>query len=116
MPVGDAPAGLEKAREEPVNDVDSFVFFGTWLASPESSNVAGAMYEAAEQRLTVEFKNGNFYAYYPVSAVEATDFAMAGSKGAWIWDHCRVRGTKCDHQKDYVFLSALSRAGRKRPC
>jgi len=82
------------------------VYLGQWVPV-ESSNVAAARYIYGEQKLEVEYlgKNGEpstFYHYWPVTPDEVEAFGLAPSHGKWIWDHVRVRGTKYDHQKDYV--------------
>lgn len=66
-----------------------------------SSNVSWIQYDKANERLFVGYQNLGIYAYYPVSSQEAAHLLFAPSKGKWIWDHIRVRGSKTDHQKVY---------------
>ncbi len=45
-----------------------------WIESPESSNIARFAYDASNQFLTVQFKNGGTYNYFdiPPRSVRAT--------------------------------------------
>lgn len=67
-----------------------------------STNVVAAQYYADENKMQVEFKGGSAYLYSNVSLEEAWDFLEAGSKGSWIWDKLRVRGSKTAHRKPYT--------------
>ena len=103
-------------------DATSFVWFAGWMFSPHSSNVEAMQYEVAEKRLTVAYNGGNrngtvgYYQYEDVSEDEAEAAFAAASKGIWVWDNLRVRGTRCEHHKDYVFLAAVSSWHPKNPC
>lgn len=77
-----------------------FLNEGKWLAVV-SSNVDLIRYDYEEEVLYVQFKNGAMYSYRTVSYKEALDFAQAPSKGGWVWDHLRVRGTLLGHRKQY---------------
>ena len=78
-----------------------------------SSNVTDASYDPENNFLKVGFggkgksKYGR-YGYHDVSPAEARSFYGAGSKGKWVWDHLRVRGTVFGFQKPYVYLGAES--------
>jgi len=93
------------------DQLDDFLHFGEWLPV-QSSNVEEAQYDMPTHQLTVKFSDGSIYQYQEVSMVEATSFAQSGSKGGWVWDNLRVRGTIYGHKKPYVFLSGPSRKGR----
>lgn len=93
------------------DQLDDFLHFGEWLPV-QSSNVAAAQYDGETEQMTVEFDDGSFYQYQQVSRQEARAFAQAGSKGIWVWDHLRIRGTRDGHKKPFVFLSGPSRARR----
>ena len=71
-----------------------------------SSNVVMAQYFPDDEKMLVEFKNEASYLYSDVSQEEALDFAKANSKGEWVWDHLRIRGSKTGHQKKYVKVSS----------
>lgn len=104
----------EKQREQNERDPEwRYLHLQEWEASPQSSNVAGFRYLLDDGALEVEFKDGSFYQYRPVSEVEALSLYRAGSKGTWIWDNLRIRGTALGHRKDYVWLGGPSRAQRK---
>jgi len=55
----------------------------------------------------VYYVPGALYGYRGVTPEEFEDFLRAQSKGEWVWDHLRVRGTVSGHQKDY-FLAGIS--------
>jgi hypothetical protein len=67
-----------------------------------SSNVAMMQYHKDAQKLLVEFLNGSAYLYSNVSEQEAIQAAKQPSKGGFVWDSLRVRGTKKGHKKPYV--------------
>lgn len=67
-----------------------------------SSNVVMVQYFPEVNKLLVEFKKGKAYLYSNVSFEDALSFAQAQSKGGWVWDHLRVRGSKTAHQKPYA--------------
>lgn len=53
--------------------IDSF-------SSPQSSNVSGAFYDETTMQLTVRFKKGGAYVYFPVPKEVWTSFKIATSK------------------------------------
>lgn len=69
-----------------------------------SSNVVSAQYDSGTQQMTVTFNDGT-YLYYGVSDHEAEVFATATSKGRYIWDYFRVRGSATQHKKPYKKIS-----------
>lgn len=80
-----------------------------------SSNVAAAQYHWDRKELYVWFKGGTAYAYSDVTMSEALTFATARSKGSWVWDVLRIRGTKYGHRKPYRLIAAvLKSTGRRR--
>lgn len=50
---------------------------------------------------------GALYGYRDVWPEEFLDFLDASSKGGWVWDHLRERGTVSGHKKAY-FLAGIS--------
>ena len=72
-----------------------------------SSNVVMVQYFPVVQKLLVEFKKGASYLYSSVSKVEALSFAQAQSKGGWVWDNLRVRGSKTAHRKPYTRVGKM---------
>lgn len=54
-----------------------------------SSNLAGYHYDAASERLTIEFKSGNRYRYDNVPDGLATKMAEADSPGKFFTEHIR---------------------------
>ncbi len=98
-------------QNETLDEAEEWATFGEW-APMASSNVAGASYEHEEERLTIGYLDGSYYQYQPVSYEKALDFYRAGSKGTWVWDNLRVRGTVFGYQVPYTFLSGPSTAKR----
>lgn len=96
-----------RARWEKLRDTEAgnFVYNGAILYV-HSSNVQAAQYEIETRRLIVSFlpkgkSPGGVYQYRDVTEDEAIGFANAHSKGSWVWDNLRVRGSKVDSKKDY---------------
>ncbi len=56
----------------------------TWIATPESSNVAGFDYIDDRQVLVVEFKNGGRYNYFDVPKIVYEQMKAASSKGQFL--------------------------------
>lgn len=66
-----------------------------------STNVEAAQYDHEKNILIITFKEGSQYAYSNVSLQEAVGFAQSASKGGWVWNNLRIRGTKHGHRKPY---------------
>lgn len=81
-----------------MSDVAAFLA-GTAELPVTSSNVRSARYDPLRGVLSVTYKNATTYSYGNVSVYEAEGFANAPSKGGWLWDNIRVRGSKTEHQK-----------------
>ena len=56
----------------------------TWIATPESSTIAGFDYDKDKLALTVEFKNGGRYNYFDVPEVVFERMKAAQSKGQFL--------------------------------
>ena len=54
-----------------------------------SSNISMIDYEPNDLTLTVYFKNGNVYNYYPIYENQVMDFSSATSKGRWFNQNIR---------------------------
>lgn len=67
-----------------------------------STNVVMAQYFIQTKQMMVEYKDSRAYLYDNVSEDEAINFAKAESKGVWVWDNLRVRGSKTAHKKSYT--------------
>jgi hypothetical protein len=78
----------------------AFLFGGEYFPV-YSSNVRGMMYRALDNELVVEFLNGSAYLYRSVTFSMARSALEAQSKGGWVWDHLRVRGSRTAHQVPY---------------
>jgi hypothetical protein len=92
-------ARWEKLRDSEAGD---FTYNGAILYV-HSSNVQSAQYDIESQTLLVAYlpkKNsaGAIWQYDPISEDEAIAFANAHSKGSFLWDVVRVRGTRHGHK------------------
>ncbi len=56
----------------------------SWIATPESSTIAGFDYVKERQVLIVEFKNGARYNYYDVPEITFERMKAASSKGQFL--------------------------------
>lgn len=56
----------------------------SWIATPESSNIAGFDYNKETQVLTVEFTNGGRYNYFDVPETVFERMKAASSKGQFL--------------------------------
>lgn len=56
----------------------------SWIATPESSNIAGFDYLKDQQVLIVEFNHGGRYNYYDVPEMVFEDMKAAASKGQYL--------------------------------
>lgn len=56
----------------------------SWIATPESSNIARFDYDDKSRILTVEFKNGGRYNYYDVPVRVFDGMKAAPSKGQFL--------------------------------
>ena len=83
------------------NIVEDFVF-NEQPMFVNSSNVNSATYYHDSKKMLVEFGKGERYMYSNISEQEALSFAQAQSKGGFIWDHFRIRGTKNGHRKPFT--------------
>lgn len=100
--------------------VDHPIVTGDWTKTPQSTNVYSFRYDVERRTLYVRFranpedgsgyvakpfKPGPVYAYYHVPAKVFLGMLDAPSKGTFIWDELRVRGTISGHQFDYSLYS-----------
>lgn len=94
---------VEKWKPLSESEVEGFVN-GMQPLFVNSSNVAMAQFYPEENKMQVEYHGGGAYMYSNVSAGEALAFAQALSKGSFIWDHFRIRGTRDGHRKPFTRL------------
>ncbi len=55
-----------------------------------------------------ENKGESIYGYEPVGLQMARSFFHTSSKGKWVWDNLRIRGTKYGHKVNYYFDQGMS--------
>lgn len=72
-----------------------------------STNVRAGQYLPDEGKMILEFLDRSFYEYDNISRQEAILFLTAASKGSWVWDTLRIRGTKYGHRKPYRKVSGF---------
>ena len=77
---------------------DEFLTTGRWWQEFDSSNVLALRYDPEHELLQVTYKDGRTWEYGPVDRLAAHSLAVAPSKGTWVWDHIKVRGTVHQHQ------------------
>lgn len=91
---------------------------GEMVRTPESSNVYAYGYDIETRNLYVRFRApgetdktgarpnraGPLYSYAHVPPEIFLRFLQAPSKGVWIWDNVRIRGTLSGHQYDYLLV------------
>jgi hypothetical protein len=82
----------------------------------DSTNVYSIGYRPETEQLHVGFQSktpdgkpsgqlGSMYEYDQISPEEAKSFLQVNSKGGWVWDELRIRGTKTGHKKAYRRIS-----------
>lgn len=79
----------------------------------ESSNVHSIGYDLDRAMLYVRYLDdgvsaGPLYGYHDVTPSEFLQFLDAASKGRWVWDRLRERGTIAGYKKPY-FLAGVTR-------
>ena len=90
---------------------------GKMVRATGSSNVWAFGYVFSEGALYVRFAKkgeggtpsgpGPLYRYAGVTPDQFLSLLTAGSKGTWIWDNLRIRGTTSGQQKDYELLEIM---------
>lgn len=98
---------VRQVRSDYKSPLDRFLE-GEWVANFFSSNVAGFSWREADSILIVQYKDGSIYQYEQVHMEEAVSMFQTQSKGGWVWDNLRIRGTKLGYRKPYYFLSGVS--------
>lgn len=87
-------------------------FLAGELTNVVSSNVDSIQYIAEDKTLIIAYHGGGkglqWYGYSPVDVALATSLFNAGSKGGWVWDRLRVRGTVFGYQVEYFFMDGPS--------
>jgi hypothetical protein len=96
------------------NELDQFLHYDKVVYSPQSSNVDNYRYIKTDVNgflgiLRIEYKDGSRYDYQPVSVNEAQSLYAASSKGKWVWDHLRIRGTIYGYKVPYTMVLFLGR-------
>lgn len=86
---------------------------GHVVYTPQSSNVHSFNYDIENWWLHVRFQNpdggaGPLYRYFNVAPKLYLSMLDAPSKGTWVWDHLRVRGTVSGHQVDYALVGVTN--------
>lgn len=103
------PAGAPKSDSPSKWEDELSGYLGGEEKSVSSSNVTSSKYDRQHGYMELGFVNGARYGYHDVSPTEATNFLSAKSKGGWVWDNLRRRGTVFGYQKPYAFISGQSK-------
>jgi hypothetical protein len=86
---------------------------GEMQPAPESKNVYSYGYSSDSGNLYVRFRSedtggpGSLYRYSDVTPEEFMGLMAVTSKGGWVWDNLRIRGTISGHQKDYALVGII---------
>jgi hypothetical protein len=82
------------------------------IPTPESSNVYSYSYDIDTSTLYVRFQShmvygtaGSLYSYSNVPPELFLKMYSAPSKGTFIWDNIRIRGTVTGHRYDYSLVA-----------
>lgn len=97
---------------------DHPIVTGAMVPCPESSNVHSYGYDASAAYLYVRFygntpeekkakRPGPVYRYSSVTPNEFLSLMGTSSKGDWVWDELRIRGTLSGHRKDYELVGVV---------
>jgi hypothetical protein len=97
--------------------VDHPIVTKEMIPSPESSNVHSFGYDYDKTKLYVRYQAGqkfgkgpgSLYAYSNVQPETFIKMMAAASKGVFVWDYIRIRGTVSGHQYDYNLVSIRNR-------
>lgn len=115
---------LDNPKDEPEEfdgDLDSpenRFLQGEVTYTPQSSNVAWIQYESGPEGSTtgilyIGYQDGSVYRYFDLTPDDALSLYAASSKGTWVWDNLRLRGTVFGFKVMYEFLDGPSKAKRK---
>lgn len=96
---------VAKWRNLSAGTVEDFVYDQQPLFV-HSTNVEMAQYFLDTQQMLVKYLQDGTYIYDSVTEDEAIQFAKAQSKGGWVWNYLRVRGSKTQHKKPYRKVNA----------
>ena len=91
-------------KDIPANEVDAFLH-ENYPLFVYSSNVVMAQYFEDTSQMMIGFSTNRSYIYDGLSLYEAKTFVTTTSKGKWVWDHLRIRGTAYGHRKPYRSVS-----------
>ncbi len=106
--VVDIDIGSGRNRRFPV---DHPIVTKRMIQTPESTNVYAYSYDVDSWTLYVRFRSGetgaagSLYSYSHVTPAKFLLMYAAPSKGTFIWDHLRIRGTISGHQHDYQLVA-----------
>lgn len=104
--------------------VDHPIVTGAMVPATGSSNVHSFGYDIESNYLYVRYLGyvrgakgpdgrpfragpGSLYRYRDVTPEEFLTLLAANSKGEWVWENLRVRGTWSGHQKDYELVGVI---------
>lgn len=107
---------LGLARLLQTEDEFTRYMLGEWIVVT-SSNVEQIRFLAdpgeLNGRLHIRFKDHSVYEYVGIPPDLAEDFYTVASKGTFVWDVLRVRGTVTGHRFEYHYIESMSQTQRK---
>lgn len=113
-PFDEIPEAIVEPDPIDVSSPENEFLNGLVVYTPQSSSVYAIQYDQANQTLIVAFggkakKPGvTWYGYNPIAPGEALAMFAAGSKGSFVWDNLRRRGTVFGFQRSYFILDGPS--------
>lgn len=105
---GHGDAGEAQSAQAAHGGIEGFLHNHEVYSGFRSSNVSAIRYDPKDNYLEIGYKNGGWYGYHDVTSREARSLYGASSKGSWVWDHLRVKGTVFGYQKPYAYIGSLS--------
>lgn len=81
-------------------EIEQFLYDGK-VITVNSSNVEAFRYDIEKKRLYVDYLDGSGYWYDGVPEKIAERAMTMQSKGDFVWDYLRIRGTKTGHKYPY---------------
>lgn len=106
-----------RSKEEAQRRTDPVFMFthrGQIVTGFRSSNVTSIQYDITRSILQVGYKDGSLYDYFGVPVQFAKSMLQSLSKGTWVWDNLRIRGTKLGHRFRYQMAQGPMRAGQQK--
>lgn len=90
---------------EPTGGPTDRLLAGAWVDVYIHGKQGRIAFDQDNGKLYIKYPGGKMYVYDGVSQYEATSLLAASSRGTWVWDNLRVRGTIGGAQKPFALIS-----------